>query len=81
VLVYSGLAVLGELGSDDAYVYWRLLLMALGLPLAIWLSLLSAGLGDSDWSLPFLSLGWNRSGRHVALTIAAFLCGLQTLGY
>jgi hypothetical protein len=52
VLVYSGLAVVGELGSDDAHVYWLLLVMVLNLPLTIWLSLVFAGLGDSVWYLP-----------------------------
>jgi hypothetical protein len=34
--VYSGLAVVGELGSDDAHVFWLLLLMVLHLPCGIW---------------------------------------------
>ena len=32
VLLYSGLAVVGELGSDDAHMFWLLLLMVLHLP-------------------------------------------------
>jgi hypothetical protein len=35
VLVYSGLAVVGELGFDDDYVFWLLLLMVLLLLFAI----------------------------------------------
>ena len=45
MLVYSGLAVVGELGSDDAQVFWFLLLMVLCLPLAIWISLVFVDLG------------------------------------
>jgi hypothetical protein len=48
--------VVEELSSDDVKVYWLLLFMILCLPLAIWLSLLLAGLGDSLWSLPPVSL-------------------------
>ena len=35
VMVYPGLAMMGELGSDDAKQPWFLLLMFLHLPLAI----------------------------------------------
>jgi hypothetical protein len=52
----QGLRV-GELGSDGAHIYWLLLLIVLPLSLTIWLSLVFAGLGDSVWSLPLLSLG------------------------
>jgi hypothetical protein len=55
--VYSGFSVVGELGSDDAYTYWLLLLMVLCLPHSIWLSLVFVGLDDFVWSLPLLSLG------------------------
>jgi hypothetical protein len=44
--VYSDLAVLGELGSDDAQVFWLLLLMVLCLLFAIWTSLVFVDLGD-----------------------------------
>ena len=46
MLVYSGLAVVGELGSDDAHIFWLLLLMVLCLLFAIWISLKFVDLGD-----------------------------------
>jgi hypothetical protein len=46
VLVFSGLAVVGKLGSDDAHIFWLLLLMVLGLPFAICISLFFVGLSD-----------------------------------
>jgi hypothetical protein len=55
MLVYSGLVVVGELGSDDDNEFWLLLLMILLLPFAIWIYLVFVGMGD--WSLPLLSLG------------------------
>ena len=71
--------MVGESGSDDAHVYWLLLLKVLCLPLTIWLSLVFAGLGDSVWSLPLLSLGCFRSpGRPVALALVDHLWGLPT---
>ena len=80
MLLYSGFAVVGELGSDYAYIYWVLLVMVLCLPLAIWLSLVFAGLGVSVWSLPLLSLGCFRSpGRPVALSVADLLWDLLTV--
>ena len=79
--MYPGLAVVGELGSDDAKVYWLLLLMVLHLPLTIWLSLVFAGPGISIWSLLLLSLDCFRSpGRPVALTVADLLWVLPTVG-
>jgi hypothetical protein len=42
MLGYSGLAVIGELGSDGVILYWLLLIMFLCLPLAIWMSLVLA---------------------------------------
>lgn len=45
--MYPGLAVLGEVGSDDAKVYFLLFLMVLCFPLGIWLSLV---LSDLDVS-------------------------------
>ena len=48
VLVYLGLDVMGELGSDDPKLHWVLLLMFLCLLLTIWLSLVSSGLSVSD---------------------------------
>ena len=54
MLVYLGLAVLGELGSDDAHVFWLLLLMVLCLPLAIWISLVIVDLDDSMESTLFV---------------------------
>ena len=65
--MYLGLAVVGELDSDDAHIYWLLLLMVLHLPLTIWISLVFVGLGDFVWSLSLLSLGCFRSpSRSVA---------------
>lgn len=79
--MYSGLAELEELGSDDAHIYWLLLLMVLILPLTIWLSLVFALL-NFVWSLPLLSLYCFRSpGRPAALAIADYLWGLPTVGY
>jgi hypothetical protein len=54
VLVYPGLAVVGEMGSDVAKSKWFLLLMFLSLPLTICLSLVVSALPVSDWSLSFL---------------------------
>ena len=70
MLSYLDLAVVGELASDDTHVYCLLLLMLLYLPLAIWISLVFVGLGDSVWSLPLLFLGCFRSPcRHAALAV------------
>jgi hypothetical protein len=54
VLLYSGLAVVGELGSVHAHVYWLLLLMELCLPFAIWISLVFIGLSDCLQSASFV---------------------------
>jgi hypothetical protein len=54
VLVYLGLAVVGELGSDDAHTFWLLLLMDLCLLFVIWISLLFVDLGDYMDSAPFV---------------------------
>ena len=73
--------MVGELDSDDAHVYWVLLLMVLHLPLDIWLSLVFADLGDSVCSLPLLSLGCFRSpGWPVSQDMADHLWGLPTGG-
>jgi hypothetical protein len=73
LLVYSGLAVVGELGSDDAHLYRLLLLMVL----SFWLSPVFVGLGDSVWCLPLLSLSCFRySGTTEALVVANLLWGL-----
>ena len=53
-LGYPRLAVVGELGSDDAKYPQFLLLAFLCLPLAMWLSLVLVGLTISDWSLSLL---------------------------
>jgi cytochrome b561 len=42
----------GELDNDGAKLHWFLYLMILHLPLAIWLFLMSTGLGVSDLSWP-----------------------------
>jgi hypothetical protein len=68
---------MGELGSDDAHVYWLLLLIVLYLPFAIWISLVFVDLGD--WSLPLLTVScFSYPGRPVALTLADYLWGLPT---
>ena len=53
-MVYSGLAILGELDYGDVNLPLFLLLMFLCLPLAIWLLLVLPVLTISDWSLSFL---------------------------
>ena len=40
------LAVVEELGSDDAHIFWLLLFMVLRLPFAIWIALVFVDLGD-----------------------------------
>ena len=50
----SGLAVVGEMGSDDAHVFWLLLLMVLSLPFDIWISLVIVDLDDSMESTLFV---------------------------
>ena len=51
----------------------------LHLPLAIWLSLVFSGLGDSVWSLPLLFLGCFRSPvRPVSLAITDHPWGFST---
>jgi hypothetical protein len=78
--VYSGLAVVEELGSDDTHVFWLLLLMVLCLSFAIWISLVFVGLSDCR-SLPLLSLCCFRSrGRPAALVVSDHLWGLPTGG-
>ena len=52
--MYSELAVVGELCSDDAHIYWLLLLMVLHLPFTIWLSLVFVGLSDCLESASFV---------------------------
>ena len=54
MLVYSGLAVLGELCSDDSHIFWLLLLMVLYLPFNIWINLVFVGLGDCMESASFV---------------------------
>ena len=72
--------MVGELGSDGTKVYWLLLIMALSLPLAIWLSLVLAGLGVSVWSLPPVSVGSFRSpGRPMVLVVVEFLVEFLTV--
>jgi len=63
VLGYLGLAVVGELGSDDAKWPWFLLLRFLSLPLAICLSLVLVGLSVSDSGLPSYKAVYLHSGR------------------
>jgi hypothetical protein len=54
VLVYSELSVVGELGSDDAHIFWLLLLMVLCLPFAIWIFLVFLDLRDFLESASFV---------------------------
>ena len=54
VLVYSELALMGELGSDDARVFRLQLVMVLHLLFAIWISLVFVGLGDCMESASFV---------------------------
>ena len=76
--MYSGLAVVGELRSDDAHVFWLLLLMVLHFPFTIWISLLFVDLGDYMKSASF-SLGCFRSPcRLVSLAVSDHLWGLPT---
>ena len=56
MLVYSRLAVVGELGSDDDHVFWLLLLMVLCLPFTLWISLELFGL-DNCVESAFFVLG------------------------
>ena len=71
--------MVGELDSDNAHVYWLLMLMVLHFPLTIWSSLVFAGLGVSVWSLLLLSLSCFRPpGRLDALAVANHLWGIPT---
>ena len=54
MLFYSFLAVVGEVGSDDAHVYWLLLLMVLFLSPTICVSLVFASLGNYLESASFI---------------------------
>ena len=56
MLGYPGLAVVGELGSDDAHVFWILLCMVLCLPFDIWISVVFVDLNDCMESGSFFSL-------------------------
>jgi hypothetical protein len=51
--VYSELAVMGKLRSDDARVFWLLMLLVLHLPFTIWISLMFVDLGDCMESASF----------------------------
>ena len=77
---YPRRAVVIELGSDGAKVYWLLLLMILCLPLTTWLSQVLTGLSVSFWSLILLSLVCSRfPGKLVTLAAANLLGDLQTM--
>jgi hypothetical protein len=54
MLVYSGLTVVGKLGSDDSHVFWLLLVMLLCFSFTIWISLVFVGLGDCMESASFV---------------------------
>ena len=45
---------MGELGSDDAHMFWLLLLMVLILSFTIWISLVFVSLGDCMESASFV---------------------------
>ena len=51
MLGYSGLTVVGVLGSDDAEWSWILLVRYLHLPFPIWQSLVLVFIDVSGWSL------------------------------
>jgi|AATE01.1.fsa_nt_gi hypothetical protein len=72
VLGYSGLTVVGELGSDYAKQPLFLLLIFLPLPLAIWLSLVLAGFAVSDCGFFLLQVSVS-----VLLGDQFFLGGIQ----
>lgn len=85
--MYLGFAVMGELSSDGAKVYWLLLLMVLHLPLTFWLYLVLAGLVPLSkvcflcpgllqvfWE-DFRLLGLQRSNEAVVLHVAVLLGG------
>ena len=80
MLVYSGLAVVGELGSNDAHVFWHLLLMVLYLPFAIWMSLVFVGLDDCLESASFVPGCFRSPNRPVDLDVADHLRGLPNGG-
>ena len=54
MLLYLGLAMVEELGSDYVKVYWLLLLMVLHLPFTICISLVFVDLGDCMESSSFV---------------------------
>ena len=71
VLLYPGLAVVGEAGSDDTKVYWLQLFMLFHLPLTISLSLVLGGLSVYVSRLPLVSLRCCQSScSTVFLTVA-----------
>ena len=80
MLVYSLLAMVGELVCDDSHVYWLLLLMVLCLLFAIWTSLMIVGLGGCLKSASFVPGLLRSPGRPAALTVADHLWGLPTGG-
>jgi hypothetical protein len=66
MLVYLGIAVVGELSSDDAHIFWLLLLMVLWLPFTIRISLAFIDVGNCMMSSPFvprlLQVSWSACG-------------------
>ena len=78
VLVYSRLAVMGELGSDAVHVFWFLLLMILHLSFAIWISLVFDGLGNYLESTSFVPGLLRSPSRPEALAESDHLWGLPT---
>ena len=52
--MFSELAVVGELGSEDANIFWFLLLMFLCLPFLIWIFLVFIVLRDCMESASFV---------------------------
>ena len=55
MLVYSGLAVVGEHGSDDVHVHWLLFHIVLHLSFTFWTSLMFVDLGDCLESATFVT--------------------------
>ena len=71
--MYSGLNVVGKLGSDNSHVFWLLLLMVLPLPFAICITLVFAGLGDCMESASFVPGCFRSPGRLAALAVSDHL--------
>lgn len=78
MLIDSELALVEELSSDDAHVYWLLLLMVLCLSLTMWLSLVFVALGDCLDSASFVPGLLQAPSSPEALSVADHLWVLPT---